>query len=41
LPATHQYVHLPVIALARQHHQAIVSRDDHFDYVSDLRRVSW
>jgi predicted nucleic acid-binding protein len=30
-----------IAALARQHRQAVVSRDEHFDYVSDLRRVSW
>ncbi|HEV7519292.1 MAG TPA: type II toxin-antitoxin system VapC family toxin [Thermoanaerobaculia bacterium] len=30
-----------IAALARQYHQAVVSRDDHFDYVSDLRRVPW
>jgi len=30
-----------IAALARQHHQPVVSRDDHFDYVSDLRRVAW
>lgn len=30
-----------IAALARQHHQPVVSRDDHFDFVSDLRRVAW
>ena len=30
-----------IAALARQHQQPVVSRDDHFDYVSDLRRVVW
>ena len=30
-----------IAALARQHHQPVVSRDDHFDYVPDLRRVTW
>lgn len=30
-----------IAALARQHRQPVVSRDDHFDYVSDLRRVAW
>ena len=30
-----------IAALARQHQQSVVSRDDHFDYVSDLLRVAW
>ena len=30
-----------IAALARQHQQPVVSRDDHFDYVADLRRVAW
>jgi tRNA(fMet)-specific endonuclease VapC len=30
-----------IAALARQHRQPVVSRDGHFDYVSDLRRVTW
>ena len=30
-----------IAALARQHHLPVVSRDDHFDYVSDLRRIAW
>lgn len=30
-----------IAALARQHQHPVVSRDDHFDYVSDLRRVAW
>lgn len=30
-----------IAALARQYHQPVVSRDGHFDYVSDLRRVAW
>jgi tRNA(fMet)-specific endonuclease VapC len=30
-----------IAALARQHHQPVVSRDEHFDEVSDLRRVAW
>jgi predicted nucleic acid-binding protein len=30
-----------IAALARQHHQSVVSRDGHFDYVPDLRRVAW
>ena len=30
-----------IAALARQHQQPVVSRDGHFDYVSDLRRVEW
>lgn len=29
------------LRLARQHQQPVVSRDDHFDYVSDLHRVAW
>jgi tRNA(fMet)-specific endonuclease VapC len=30
-----------IAALARQHNQTVISRDDHFDHVSDLRRVAW
>jgi tRNA(fMet)-specific endonuclease VapC len=30
-----------IAALARQHRQPVVSRDGHFDYVPDLRRVAW
>ena len=30
-----------IAALARQHGQPVVSRDGHFDYVPDLRRVTW
>lgn len=30
-----------IAALARQHARPVVSRDDHFDYVSELRRVTW
>jgi tRNA(fMet)-specific endonuclease VapC len=30
-----------IAALARQHHQPVVSRDGHFDDVPDLRRVAW
>jgi len=30
-----------IAALARQHRQPVVSRDGHFDYVRDLRRVAW
>jgi tRNA(fMet)-specific endonuclease VapC len=30
-----------IAALARQHDLPVVTRDDHFDHVSDLRRVSW
>ncbi len=30
-----------IAALARQHTLPVVSRDDHFDAVSGLRRVSW
>lgn len=30
-----------IAALARQHRQAIVSRDGHFDHVPDLRRLAW
>lgn len=30
-----------IAALARQHRQTLVSRDGHFDYVPDLRRVAW
>ena len=30
-----------IASLARQHRQAVVSRDGHFDYVPDLRRVDW
>jgi hypothetical protein len=27
--------------LARQHRQPIISRDCHFDEVTDLRRITW
>jgi predicted nucleic acid-binding protein len=30
-----------IAALARQHHQPVVSRDGHFDDVPDLRRIAW
>jgi predicted nucleic acid-binding protein len=30
-----------IASLARQHHQPVVSRDGHFDYISGLRRVAW
>ena len=30
-----------IAALARQHRLPVVSRDDHFDAVSGLRRVTW
>ena len=30
-----------IAALARQHQQPVVSRDDHFDYVPDHRRIAW
>jgi tRNA(fMet)-specific endonuclease VapC len=30
-----------IASLARQHRQPVVSRDGHFDYVSDIRRVTW
>ncbi len=30
-----------IAALARQHRQPVVSRDGHFDYVSDLQRIAW
>jgi tRNA(fMet)-specific endonuclease VapC len=30
-----------IAALARQYGRPVVSRDDHFDHVSDLRRVTW
>jgi predicted nucleic acid-binding protein len=30
-----------IAALARQHRQPVISRDGHFDYVSDLRRIAW
>jgi tRNA(fMet)-specific endonuclease VapC len=30
-----------IAALARQHQQPVVSRDGHFDYVSDLLRIAW
>ncbi|HYN21267.1 MAG TPA: PIN domain-containing protein [Thermoanaerobaculia bacterium] len=30
-----------IAALARQHNQPVVSRDGHFDDVSDLRRIAW
>ena len=30
-----------IAALARQHVQPVVSRDDHFDQVGDLQRIPW
>lgn len=30
-----------IASLARQHDQEIVSRDDHFDAVAEVRRVEW
>lgn len=30
-----------IAALARQHRQPVVTRDDHFDLVPDLHRISW
>ena len=30
-----------IAALALQHQHPVVSRDGHFDYVPDLRRVDW
>ena len=30
-----------IAALARQHLQPVVTRDEHFDQVPDLRRVGW
>jgi len=30
-----------IAALARQHGEPVVSRDEHFDEVPDLRRVAW
>ena len=30
-----------IAALAVQHAQPVVTRDDHFDYVSGLRRLAW
>ena len=30
-----------IAALARQYNQPVVSRDEHFDDVSDLRRIAW
>lgn len=30
-----------IAALARQHGESVVSRDDHFDDVSGLRRLPW
>lgn len=30
-----------IAALARQHGQPMVSRDDHFDQVPDLQRLAW
>ena len=30
-----------IAALARQHDLPVLSRDDHFDEVSDIQRVSW
>jgi predicted nucleic acid-binding protein len=28
-------------ALARQHHQPVVSRDGHFDLIPNIRRLTW
>ncbi|MDP9120264.1 MAG: type II toxin-antitoxin system VapC family toxin [Acidobacteriota bacterium] len=30
-----------IAALARQHQQAVVSRDNHFDPIPGLRRIAW
>jgi predicted nucleic acid-binding protein len=30
-----------IAALARQHSMAVISRDEHFDFVSKLKRLSW
>lgn len=30
-----------IAALARQHHLPIVSRDEHFDWISGARRIGW
>lgn len=30
-----------IAALARQHHLPIVSRDEHFDGISGVRRIGW
>lgn len=30
-----------IAALARQHGQPVVTQDDHFDAVGDLRRMTW
>jgi predicted nucleic acid-binding protein len=30
-----------IAALARQHELPVISRDQHFDFVSGLKRVSW
>ncbi len=30
-----------IAALARQHELAIVSRDEHFDFIPRIRRISW
>ena len=30
-----------IAAQARQHHLPVLSRDEHFDVVPDVRRVSW
>ncbi len=30
-----------IAALARQHDQSIVSRDDHFDAIAEIGRLSW
>ncbi|HUP62464.1 MAG TPA: type II toxin-antitoxin system VapC family toxin [Thermoanaerobaculia bacterium] len=30
-----------IASLARQHDLPVVTRDDHFDHISGLRRVSW
>jgi tRNA(fMet)-specific endonuclease VapC len=32
---------LRIAAQALQHHMAILSRDEHFDFVPDLQRLSW
>jgi tRNA(fMet)-specific endonuclease VapC len=30
-----------IAALARQHSLAVVSRDEHFDFIPGIRRISW
>lgn len=30
-----------IAALARQHQIPILSRDQHFDHISDVRRIAW